>query len=390
MFVRLAVIAAGLWASAALAEGASPFAPPPAPAAKIVRLLSPPALLDLEALQAFEQETGYQVAYDAYLGAPDLAEKWKEGPYDLVVLSGPALAREIAAGALAPLDPQRLPGAANLRPAVLAKLAAYDPNGTFALPLGWYATGIVYDANKAAKRLGGAPTSWNALFNPGDARKMADCGVVLPDDRDALFVAALRLIGVDPARATAAQIKTAAVLIDRGRKTARAFPAADVPSALASGAACLTVGDPGEAAAAKARNGEGGGDADIAFALPREGGGLAIDAYAIPRDAPHIDTAHALLAFLLRPEISHRNAETARLVDPAAADQEATLARLSPQGAYDPRVAPLAEAEWAQLVSNKETPAATARKAGAAPAHKPAPVGKAADKRHLPAAHKKR
>ena len=57
--------------------------------------------------------------------------------------------------------------------------------------------------------------------------------------------------------------------------------------------------------------------------------------------------AHALLAFLLRPEIARRNAEAARLVDPEAADQEATLARLSPQGAYDPRVAPLAEAEWA-------------------------------------------
>ena len=150
MFVRLAVIAVGLWASAALAEGASPFAPPPAPAAKIVRLLAPPALLDLEALQAFEQETGYQVAYDAYVGAPDLAEKWKEGPYDLVVLSGPALARQIAAGALAPLDLQRLPSAANLRPAVLAKLAAYDPSRNLRL-----AARLVRDRHRLRRRQGG-------------------------------------------------------------------------------------------------------------------------------------------------------------------------------------------------------------------------------------------
>ena len=209
MLARLALFAAGLWASAALAEDVSPFAPPPPPPPKIVRLLAPPAMLDLDALQAFEAESGYQVAYDAYEGALDLAEKWREGPYDLVVLSGPALAREIAAGALARLDKARLDNARGVRPAALAKLAAYDPTGAYALPLGWYATGLVYDAGKAGQRIGGAPASWNALFKPGEARKMADCGVVLPDDRDALFVAAWRLLGVDPARATAAQVKSA-------------------------------------------------------------------------------------------------------------------------------------------------------------------------------------
>ncbi len=353
MLARLALLAAGLWASAALAQDASPFAPPPPPPPKIVRLLAPPAMLDLDALQAFETESGYQVAYDAYEGALDLAAKWREGPYDLVVLSGPALAREIAAGALATLDKTRLVDAGGVRRAALAKLAAYDPSGAYALPLGWYATGLVYDADKAGQRIGGAPASWNALFNPAEARKMADCGVVLPDDRDALFVAAWRLLGVDPARATAAQVKSAAALIDRSRKTARAFPAADVASALASGAACISVGDAGEAAAATARSREGGVGTDIRFALPKEGGGLAMEAFAIPRDAPHGEQAHALLDFLLRPEMSRRNAEAARLVDPEAADQDAMLARLSPQGAYDPRIAPLAQAEWESLVTGK-------------------------------------
>jgi putrescine transport system substrate-binding protein len=353
MLARFALFAAGLWTSAALAEEASPFAPPPPPPPKIVRLLAPPAMLDLDALQAFEAESGYQVAYDAYEGAPDLAEKWREGPYDVVVLSGPALAREIAAGALATLDKTRLVHANGVRPAALAKLAAYDPAGVFALPLGWYATGLVYDADRAGKRIGGAPASWNALFAPGEARKMADCGVVLPDDRDALFVAAWRLLGVDPARATAAQVKSASALIDRGRKTARAFPAADVASALASGAACISVGDAGEAAAATARSREGGVGADIRFALPKEGGGLAMEFYATPRDAPHSDIAHALIDFLLRPENSRRNADAARLVDPEAADQDETLKRLSPQGAYDPRVAPLVQTEWETLVSGK-------------------------------------
>jgi putrescine transport system substrate-binding protein len=353
MLARLVLFAAGLWASAALAEDASPFAPRPPPPPKIVRLLAPPAMLDLDALQAFEAESGYQVAYDAYEDALDLAARWREGPYDLVVLSGPALERAIIAGELAPLDKAHLANASGVRRAALAKLAAYDLGGAYALPLGWYATGLVYDADKIGKRIGGAPTSWNALFNPADARKMADCGVILPDDRDALFVAAWRLLGVDPARATAAQVKSAGALIDRSRKTARAFPAADVASALASGAACISVGDAGEAEAATARSREGGVGTDIRFALPKEGGGLAMETFAIPRDAPNGEQARALLDFLLRPEISRRNADAARLVDPQAADQDAMLARLSPQGAYDPHVAPLVQAEWESLVSGK-------------------------------------
>jgi len=384
---RLALVAAGLWASAALAEDASPFAPPPPPPPKIVRLLAPPAMLDLDALQTFEAESGYQVAYDAYEGALDLAAKWREGPYDLVVLSGPALAREIAAGALTPLDKSRLANASGVRGAALAKLAAYDPSGTFAIPLGWYATGLVYDADKAGQRIGGAPASWNALFNPAEARKMADCGVVLPDDRDALFVAAWRLLGVDPARATAAQVKNAGALIDRSRKTARAFPVADVASALASGAACISVGDAGEAAAAAARSREGGVGTNVRFALPKEGGGLAMETFAIPRDAPHGVQAHALLVFLLRPEISRRNAAAARLVDPEAADQDAMLARLSPEGAYDPRVASLVQAEWERLVSNKETPAAAVGKTRATPEHKPSTPDKVSKKRRWPPTH---
>jgi putrescine transport system substrate-binding protein len=310
-------------------------------------------MLDLDALQTFEAQSGYQVAYDAYEGALDLAAKWREGPYDLVVLSGPALARQIAAGALTPLDKTRLANASGVRAAALAKLAAYDPSGAFALPLGWYATGLVYDADKVGQRIGGAPASWNALFNPVEARKMADCGVVLPDDRDALFVAAWRLLGVDPAHATAAQVKSAGALIDRSRKTARAFPAADVASALASGAACISVGDAGEAAAATARSREGGVGTNIRFALPKEGGGLAMEALAIPRDAPRGAQARALLDFMLRPENSRRNADAARLVDPEAANQDDTLKRLSPQGVYDPRVAPLVQAEWESLVTGK-------------------------------------
>ena len=73
-----------------------------------MRLLALAGSFDADALQKFERESGFEVAYDAYDGAGDLAQKWRDGPYDLVVLSGPVLAQEIARGALAKLDRTRL------------------------------------------------------------------------------------------------------------------------------------------------------------------------------------------------------------------------------------------------------------------------------------------
>lgn len=358
--IRLLVLAAAMaFAQAAFAQNASPFIPPAAPKPKIVRLLAPADYFDTQALEEFERASGYQVAYDAYDGPADVADKWREGPYDLAVLSGPTLAREIALGALSKLDRSQIPNARAIQPLVAAKLAAYNPGGAYAVPVGWFATGLLYDSDKAAKRLGGPPVSWASLFAPGEARKMADCGIVLPDARDALFIAAWRTLGVDPARAAAADVKRAGALIDRALQVARAFPAPDVVGALASGAACLSIGDAGEAEAASARSREGGAPLDISFALPREGGALSLDAFAIPRDAPNPDEAYALLNFLLRPDIAARDARAARLVSALDASQNDSLKRLSPAGAYDARLESAVQTEWARLRAGKSAQPST-------------------------------
>ncbi len=340
-------------AEAAFAATPSPFIPPAPPTPKILRLLALADYFDAGVLEEFERESGYEVAYDAYGGPADLADKWREGPYDLVILSGPTLAREIAAGAVAKLDKPRIPRASAVQPLVAAKLAAYDRGGAFAIPVGWFATGILYNKEKAAARLGGPPISWANLFAPAQARKMADCGIVLPDARDALFIAAWRMLGVDPAKATPVAVKEAGVLLARARPVARAFPAPDVAGALASGAACLAVGDAGEAEAASARSREGGAAVNIGFALPREGGALSIDAFAIPRDALHPDEAYALLNFLLRPDIAARDAHAARLVSALEGGHDGILKYLWPEGAYDARLATTIQTEWARLRAGK-------------------------------------
>ena len=270
--LALALAAALALAPAALGETSSPFIAPAPPKPKIVRLLAFAGAFDMKALQEFEQEAGFEVAYDAYDGAADLAQRLRDGSYDLVVLSGPAMAQQIARGALAKLDKTRLRNARAVQPVVAAKLAAYDPSGAYAIPAGWFAVGLIYDTDKMQQRLGGPPASWANLFVSAEVRKLGDCGVVLPDDRDALFIAAWRTLGVNPARARPLDVKSAGALLARARLAVRAFPAPDVAGALASGAACLAVGDAGEAEAATARSHEAARRRNSPSAFPGKAG----------------------------------------------------------------------------------------------------------------------
>ena len=354
MRLRLVIaLVCGLIARRAFADSPSPFLPAAPPKPKIVRLLAYPEYFDPRALDEFERASGYSVAYDSYESPDGIADKWREGPYDLVVLPGPTLARRIVAGALAKIDKSRLPGARAVQGAVVAKLSAYDPGGVYSVAFGWSAIGLLYDSDKAAKRLGGAPASWANLLLPQMAAKMSDCGIALPDARDALFIAAWRLMNVDPAKATLVDLKGASGILTRAKPAIRGFGVPDIVGSLARGGDCLSMGSAGEADAAEARGRRGGAQATIHFVEPKEGGALSLDAFAIPRDAPSPDEAYALLQFLLRADISQANAHLAGVVSAEIAGQEETLKHLWPEGALDPRLSAAIETEWTRLRAAK-------------------------------------
>jgi putrescine transport system substrate-binding protein len=341
-------------ADRAFAESPSPFVPPPPAKPKIVRLLAPAEYFDPRSLEEFERVSGYAVAYDAYDSPEAVAEKWREGPYDLVVLPGPALARRIALGSLAKLDKSRLAGARAVQAAVAAKLSAYDPGGAYSVAFGWSAIGLLYDSEKAAKRLSGAPASWGYLILPQMQAKMSDCGIAVPDARDALFIATFRVMGVDPAKATLPEVRGAGAMLSRAKPAVRGFGVSDVVGLLARGRDCLSMGTAGEAEAAAARSRQGGAPAAIRFIAAREGGAVSLDAFAIPRDAPRPDLAYTLLQFMLRPDNSQANARTAGVVSAETAGQEEALRYLWPEGALNPWLSAAIETEWTHLQAPPE------------------------------------
>ena len=325
----------------------NPFLPVAPPQPKILKILAPRDFIDRATVEAFEKD-GATVALDQYSNAADLAERSAGERYDLVVLRGPALARRLAAGALTRLDRRRLPNAKRIQPLVAAKYAAYDKDAAFGVPFGWTAFGLLYDADKWPE----PPAAWaQALGTAKEARRAGDCGVVWPDARDESFWVVWKLIGVDPARAKAADVKPAAALLDRARGGFLAFAAPDEVGAFVKGAACLGAGTAGEAAATAVRGGDS--PPTVRFAYPREGAPLALYAYAIPADAASPDAAYRFLDMALAPETARQNA-TAAGVNGAeeTADVEA-LKRLTPEPVWDAALATAMQAEWKRLTSSK-------------------------------------
>ena len=357
-----AVVAFALGANA-LDPVASPFAPPPAPPPKVLRLLAPSGSFDVKTLRQFERESGYAVNYDAY-GDPARIPSLLQEPYDVVLLPGPAIARAIGAGQLRRIEKAQVANARLLSAPIAAKLTSYDATGGYALAWGWSATGLLYDAGKAPRLLGAAPSSWTAALAPQIAHRLAPCGVALPDARDEMFIAAWRLMGVDPGRARERDVKAAADLIIRARAAVRQPASRDPVTAIASGAVCLTFGDAAQAGIASRRSRVGSVGFDIRFAEPREGGPMAIDALAEPRDAPHPREALALIDFLLRPAIAAESTAAAGFESAEAEAPTQDFRGLWPVGVYQPALLPLIEKEWARA----RTPEQSAQ---AKPANKP-------------------
>ena len=180
-----------------------------------------------------------------------------------------------------------------------------------------------------------------------------------------MFIAAWRMVGVDPAKIRERDVKAAADLIIRARAAVRQPASRDPISAIAGGAVCLTFGDTAQAAIASRRSREGGQGLDIRFAEPGEGGPIAIDALAEPRDAPHPKEALALIDFLLRPSVDAEATAAAGLAS-AEAETSATYFRgLWPVGVYYPALVPVIEKEWARVRAPAQAPEAK-------PASKPA------------------
>jgi putrescine transport system substrate-binding protein len=301
---RAAALAMGLM----IMLGGAAFAQPKE---RVVNFYNWSDYIDPAVLEDFTRETGIKVKYDTFDSNDMLETKLLAGRtgYDVVVPTAYFLSRQIKAGIFQKLDKAKLPNIGNAWSDIAQRLAAYDPGNQYAVNYMWGTTGIGYNVKKAREVLGtdAAIDSWDVLFKPEMIAKFKDCGVHFLDAVDDVFAAALDYLKLDPNTKEQADLEKAAALITKVRPFVRKFHSSEYLNALATGEICLVIGYSGDIKQAQKRAAEAKNGVEIGYAIPKEGAQLWFDNLSIPKDAKNVAEAHALINYLLKPEVAAKN-----------------------------------------------------------------------------------
>lgn len=252
--------------------------------------------IDPTVLDDFTKQTGIKVVYSTYDSNEALYAKMKltgEGGCDVVVPSTYFISKMSRESMLAPLDKAKLPNMANLDPALLDE--PYDPGNALSLPYMWGMSAI---AVNRAKIDPAKVTAWADLWKPEFRGQL-----LLLDDVRETFAVALRSLGHSGNSTDPAQVEAAYKRLAELAPGVRKFDSESPKDAFLQGDVNIGMLWNGEAYLAQQEN------PDIVLVYPKEGTIMWIDSLAIPKTARRVDNAHALINFLLEPEISKRNSE---------------------------------------------------------------------------------
>ena len=261
-----------------------------------------------DTIAQFEAATGIDVNYDVYDSNEVLEAKMLAGNsgYDLVVPTSDFLQRQVAAGAYQPIDKSLLPNLVNMDEDIMATAAGYDAGNEHSIVYLWGTTGIGYNVEAVAERLGADMPidSWELLFNPEIVAKLADCGVSMLDAPTEVVPAAMNYLGLDPRSTDAKDFEAAEELLTSIRPHIRYFHSSQYISDLANGDTCVALGWSGDVFQAQARASEAENGVEIGYIIPKEGALQWFDMLAIPVDAPNPEAAHKFINFVMDAQVT--------------------------------------------------------------------------------------
>ena len=335
---------------------------------KVVNVYNWSDYIDSSILEDFTKETGIKVVYDVFDANELLETKLLAGGsgYDVVVPTGPFLARQISAGVFQKLDKSKLPNLANMWPEISARLAKYDPGNEYAVNYMWGTTGIGYNVAKVKAALGDVPIdSWDILFKPENAAKLKDCGINILDAPDETFAIAMNYLGKDGDSKVKEDLIAGGEVYKGIRPYVRTFNSSAYIDELANGDACITLGWSGDVLQAKNRAAEAKNGVEINYVIPKEGTYMWFDNLAIPADAQHVDEAHAFINYLMKPEViakasnyvqyANGNLASQKFLDesvfknPAVYPNEETVKKLFTISPYGPKEQRVLTREWTAI-----------------------------------------
>jgi putrescine transport system substrate-binding protein len=298
-----------------------------------------------DTIAKFTEATGIEVVYDVYDSNEVLEAKMLAGSsgYDLVVPTSDFLQRQIEAGVYQPLDKSKLPNLVNMDAELMAGAAGYDADNAHSVIYMWGTTGIGYNIDMIAERLGAdyEVNSWDLVFDPETVAKLADCGVSMLDAPTEVIPAALNYLGHNPNSEDKAELEAAAALLESIRPHIRYFHSSQYINDMANGDTCIAVGWSGDVFQARDRADEADNGVNLAYVVPKEGALQWFDMLAIPADAPNPDAAHKFINFIMEPQIT---ADITNYVWYASAN-EAALPLIDEEITSDPGIFPTEDAK---------------------------------------------
>lgn len=257
-------------------------------------------------LADFTRVTGYPTNVDVFDSLELLEQKVLIGKsgYDVVVPTAePTLSRLIKAGVVEKLDKARLPDLGNVSKTVMMLLEASDPGNLHAVPYMGGTIGLGINPDRTRALMPDAPLdSWDLLFKPEVAARLAPCGITMLDSAVDVIPTVLHYLGLDPNSDRKEDHDAAEALLTSIRPHVKRFVTGQNIDMMAAGDACVVMTYSGDAIQAKVRAAEAGRGVRVEYVIPREGAQVGWDALAIPVDAPNKEGAHAFIDFLMTPE----------------------------------------------------------------------------------------
>ena len=275
-------------------------------------------------LSDFEKQTGIKVHAAYYDSNETLETKLLAGRsgFDVVVPSASYFERQIKAGVYLPLDKTKLPNLKNMDTQLMARVALHDPDNAHGVIYLWGTNGIGYNEKMIKALMPDAPLdSWRLVFDPAVASRVAKCGISVLDSPAEMMRGVFSYLGKDPNSQKPEDLAAAEAVLAKIRPYIRNINSSEYIEALANGDLCIAVGYNGDVMQARDRAREAGKGIDIKYSIPKEGSILWFDMLAIPKDAPHPDSAHAFINYIMTPQVTadisnfkrYANANTAAL-----------------------------------------------------------------------------
>lgn len=250
--------------------------------------------IDPELLSQFEEETGYRVIYETFDSNEAMVSKVEQGgtAYDILVPSEYMIESMIESNLLQPLNYDLLPNVKHIDPRFMD--LSFDPGNQYSIPYFWGTLGIVYNPEKVGFDI----QHWDDLWHDSLRNQ-----ILLIDGAREVMGIGLQSLGyslneTDDTALTVATAKMKALM-----PNVIAIAADEIKMYLSQDEAPIGITFSGEAASAMEDN------EDLVYVVPSEGSNMWFDNMVIPANANNVEGAHALIDFLMRPEVAAQNAE---------------------------------------------------------------------------------